>query len=56
MIFRDDFYKFCIKTCCDCSSELSRRDSSDEASQHMVSREIRKIIPQLSSNTPYEEL
>ena len=38
--------------CCDPSSEPSHRDGSDDQwSQHIVS-EIRKIIPQLSSNTP----
>ena len=37
MIISDDFCSFWIKTlCCDPSSEPSRRDVSDEGSQHMV--------------------
>ena len=37
MIIRDNFCKFCIKTCCNPSSEPSRLDGSDEGSQHNVS-------------------
>ena len=43
--------------CCDPSSEPSRRDGSDEGSQHMVLCRINKNYPSLSPNTPsYLEL
>ena len=31
--------------CCDSSTELSQRDSSDEGSQHMFLDRINKVIP-----------
>ena len=38
MIIKDDFLLLLHKNiCCDPSSEPSRRDGSDEGSQHMVS-------------------
>ena len=37
VIIRDNFFLILYKNlCCDPSSELSQRDSSDEGSQHMV--------------------
>ena len=58
MIIRDNFCYFCIKTYVvtphlNCLIVvIPHRDSSDEGSQHMVSLTNKKIIPQLSSNTP----
>ena len=58
MITERLFFLFLIETiCCDPSSELSRRDGSDEGSQHMVLCRINKNYPSLSPNTPsYLEL
>ena len=55
MIIRDNFCLFCIKAyAVTPSSEPSRRDGSDEGSQHMVSMRNKK---KLSSSTPsYLEL
>ena len=36
--------------CCDPLSEPSRRNGSDEGSQHIISMKKTEIIPQLSSN------
>ena len=46
-------FLFLIETiCCDPSSEPSRRDGSDEGSQHMFLCRINKNYPLLSPNTP----
>ena len=43
MTIRDNFGRFLHKnTCCDTSSEPSRRDGSDEGSHHMVSMRNKK--------------
>ena len=47
MIIRDNFCYFCIKTCCDPSSEPSQQDGSDEGSQHMVLMRNKKNYPQI---------
>ena len=58
MITKGYFLLFLIETvCCDPSSEPSRRDGSDEESQHMLLWRIDKTYPFLSSTTPsYLEL
>ena len=65
MIIRDNFCEFCIETfavtphlncliCCDPSSEQSRRDGSDEGSQHTVSmrneKNYHQILPLIQSS------
>ena len=54
MIIRDNFVYFYIKTCCDPSSEPSRREGSDERSQHIVSIRNKKnnhqILPLILSS------
>ena len=58
MIIEGYFVLSLIETiCCDPSSKRSRRDSSDEGSQHMFLCRTNKIYPKLSSKTPsYLEL
>ena len=51
LIIRDNIGELWLKTCCDPSFELSRRDSSDEGLQHMVSLRNKKNYSKLSSNT-----
>ena len=58
MIIRDNFCLFCIKTYV-VTPHLNRLDKTVQMRGHNIwfQREIRKIIPQLSSNTPsYLEL
>ena len=45
MIIKDNFCYFYIKTYVVTSAELSRRDGSDEGSQHMVSMRNKKNYP-----------
>ena len=53
MIIRDIFLLILHKNiCCDCSSEPSCQDGSDEGSHYMVSRRNKKNYPKLSLNTP----
>ena len=48
MIIRDNFLLILYKNiCCDPSSEPSRRDSSDEGSQRMVSMRNKKNYHQI---------
>ena len=55
-MIRENFLSVLYKNlCCDPSSEPSRRDADTvQMRGHNIwfQREIRKIIPQLSSNTP----
>ena len=53
MIIRDNFCHFCIKTYV-VTPHLNRLDETVQMMGHNIclQREIRKIIPQLSSNTP----
>ena len=52
MIIRDYFCQFCTKSSVVAPHLNCLNDGSDEGLQHMVQREIRKICPQLSSNSP----
>ena len=53
MIIRDNFLLILHKNvCCDPSTEPSRRDGSDEASQHMVSMRNKKNYPSIIIKYP----
>ena len=53
MIIRDNICLFWIKNiCCDPSSEPSRRDGSDEGSQHMISVRNKKNYPSIIIKYP----
>ena len=53
-VFDDNLFLFLIETiCCDPSSELSCRNSSDEGSQHMFICRINENIPNYLQILPF---